>query len=368
MTLTAVAFATTSFVLVLYSVFITMLWYRQKRSSKMFTPINHKQRKALNEQYIKNLKLSTGSEVDNIRSMLTRADEARQLHTTFQKFVPRQFVDHFTRAGIDSLTLGYAAEEDVAVMFCDIRGFTRLSEKMSPQQLMNFLNSYFLRMNAPIHHNFGFIDKFIGDAIMALFDHPTGALSDKASDAVRASLDLQKALTLYNHHRANSGYAAIKSGIGLHIGPVVLGTVGSDDRMDTTVIGHTVNVAQRIESLTNYFGVDILASSEVVRAAKHNIKFAWRTIDEVVLKGKTNAIEIIEIYEHLGQDRIDARNASKDILKQAIALRNARDFAGARALFLEALRADPSDSVLVHHIATCDRLENEVDWDGTIRL
>lgn len=364
MTLFAVAFA----LLFLYAIIITIVWYTQQRNSQE-TPnsIENKQR-ILNEEYINSLNVKTDKETDTIRAMLASADAAQQLHLTFQKFVPRQFVDHFSRAGIDSLKLGFAAEEDVAIMFCDIRGFTRLSEQMSPQQLMNFLNSYFVRMNAPIHNNYGFIDKFIGDAIMALFDHPTGSLGDKAADSVRASLDLQKALNLYNHHRANSGYAAIKNGVGLHVGPVVLGTVGSDDRMDTTVIGHTVNVAQRIETLTNYFGVDILASRELVHAASHELTFAWRTIDEVVLKGKTNAIEIIEIYEHLGQDLIDARNETKSIMHDAIALRNKSDFAGARTLFLKALDVDPQDTVIIHHLATIEKLEQKLDWDGTIHL
>jgi adenylate cyclase len=173
-------------------------------------------------------------------------------------------------------------------MFCDIRGFTSLSEQMSPQQLMNFLNSYFLRMNAPIHDNGGFIDKFIGDAIMALFDHPHGTPADKACDAIKAALDLQKALRLYNHHRANSGYLPVKHGVGLHYGPVVLGTVGSDDRMDTTVIGDTVNVAQRIEGLTEQFNADILCTRSLIDAAQSKKEIAHRSIDTVVLKGKSS--------------------------------------------------------------------------------
>lgn len=361
-------FAISSTLLFAYAVFITAAWWMQRKNSHEQPVISDARKRILDDEYLSSLGVNTDKEAAATRSMLERADEAQQLHKTFQKFVPRQFVEHFSSGGMDSLKLGYAAEDDVAIMFCDIRGFTRLSEEMTPQQLMNFLNSYFLRMNAPIHNNFGFIDKFIGDGIMALFDHPTGQFSDKAADAVRAALEMQKALKLYNHHRANSGYEGVRNGIGLHAGPVVLGTVGSDDRMDTTVIGHTVNVAQRIESLTNYFGVDILASAELVDAASKDINFAWRKVDEVVLKGKTTSVEIMEIYEHLSEAKINARNASKGAVSEAISLRNAGKYKDARKVLLKALEHDPQDTVLIHHIATCKKLENEVNWDGQIRI
>ena len=225
-----------------------------------------------------------------------------------------------------------------------------------------------MRMNAPIHDNFGFIDKFIGDAIMALFDHPNGSFSDKATDSVKAALDLQKALSLYNLHRRKVGYEPVRNGIGLHIGPVVLGTVGSDDRMDTTVIGNTVNVAQRIEALTDYFGVDILASKEVVRAASEQNHFAHRTIDNVVLKGKSTSIEIVEIYQHMNAEQIAMRDESQTVIDEGIRLRNNNDFDAAIAIFKKGQKANPNDLVYRHHIDTCTALQHERRWDGNIRL
>lgn len=353
----------------IYAVVITVIWWLQRKRSiencKDKTIVHAERNNIhLQQQYSE----AVDKENAASKAMLAIADEAQRLHQTFQKFVPRQFVEHFAKGGADLLALGYADEDEVAVMFCDIRGFTRLSEQMSPQQLMNFLNSYFMRMNAPIHDNFGFIDKFIGDAIMALFDHPNGELSDKATDSVRASLDLQKALRLYNHHRAKSGYEAIKNGIGLHVGPVILGTVGSDDRMDTTVIGDSVNVAQRIESLTDYFGVDILASRELVTAASEKTEFASRTIDKVVLKGKSKSIEIVEIYQHMSIEQIAMRNKSKDFITEGIRMRNAKDFKGALAIFAAGLAANPDDTIYKHHIDTCKLLQYEIEWDGKIRL
>lgn len=358
----------------LYAVLMTVAWWLQRKRSNESCHSANMQNVSIQNAERNNVHLqqqyTEALDKENAAStaMLAIADEAQRLHQTFQKFVPRQFVEHFAKGGADSLALGYADEDEVAVMFCDIRGFTSLSEQMSPQQLMNFLNSYFMRMNAPIHDNYGFIDKFIGDAIMALFDHPNGEFCDKASDSVKASLDLQKALILYNQHRENSGYEAVRNGIGLHIGPVVLGTVGSDDRMDTTVIGDSVNVAQRIESLTDYFGVDILASREIVSAASEQTQFAHRTIDKVVLKGKSTSIEIVEIYQHMSTEQIVMRDQSKAFIDEGISMRNAKDFTGALAIFAKGLEANPDDTIYEHHINTCESLQHEIEWDGQIRL
>lgn len=351
-----------------YAVVITVIWWWQRKQSKETFQRNIISNAERNDVHLQQYTEALDKENAASAAMIAIADEAQRLHQTFQKFVPRQFVEHFANGGADSLALGYADEDEVAVMFCDIRGFTRLSEQMSPQQLMNFLNSYFMRMNAPIHDNFGFIDKFIGDAIMALFDHPNGGISEKATDAVNASLDLQKALTLYNYHRERSGYEPVKNGIGLHVGPVVLGTVGSDDRMDTTVIGDSVNVAQRIEALTDYFGVDILASKETTDAASEYIVFAHRTIDNVVLKGKSTSIEIVEIYQHMSESEITLRDQSKTFLEEGINLRNNKDFAAAIAMFSKGLEANPSDTIYTHHIKTCELLQHDLEWDGKIRL
>jgi adenylate cyclase len=345
--------------LALYSVIMTVIWLRQRKRTKRVRA-----------------KLSVETSLANIRgdnpeandAILAKADEAQRLQQTFQKFVPRQFVEHFAKGGADSLALGYADEDEVAVMFCDIRGFTSLSEKMLPQELMNFLNSYFLRMNAPIHDNGGFIDKFIGDAIMALFDHPTGTAKDKANDAITAALDLQKALRLYNQHRNNSGYPPIRHGIGMHYGPVVLGTVGCDDRMDTTVIGDTVNISQRIEGLTDTLGLDILCTKALIEAADTGDTLAYRSIDEVILKGKSTSVEIIEIFHHLDDETVKNRHSSIAIIQAGIALRAQKDFKSAIEVFREGRNKFPTDKVFEYHITLCQKLMYQIDWDGIVRL
>jgi adenylate cyclase len=311
--------------------------------------------------------LSQSSDAQQTRFQ-DKADEALRLTQTFQKFVPRQFVDHFAKHGESSLELGRADEDDVAILFCDIRGFTGLSERMRPQELMKFLNSYFLRMNDPIHQNQGFIDKFIGDAIMALFDRPEGSAADKANDALKAALDLHRALAMYNQHRANSGYSAIEIGIGIHYGAVIIGTVGSDDRMDTTVIGDSVNIASRLEAMTSQYNADIIVSEQLLSTAEcDDIKA--RVIDWVKVKGRQSAVKIYEVVNHLPADIQLAKLSIAELVEQSIEARKERRWDDALALLQEAKLQTPSDKLITYHIEACEHckmMNLPDDWDGAL--
>lgn len=310
-------------------------------------------------------------DAETTRRFKDKADEALRLTNTFQKFVPKQFVDHFRKHGSGSLELGRAVEDEVAILFCDIRGFTGLSERMSPQELMKFLNSYFLRMNDPIHLNGGFIDKFIGDAIMALFDHPDGENKDKATDAIKAALDLRYAITIYNQHRSNSNYPAVNIGIGIHFGPVIIGTVGSDDRMDTTVIGDSVNIAFRLEALAPRYKTDIVVSAQTLEVAEASKRFKYRVLDWVRVKGRTAAIEIYEIIDHQANSVQKLKLANADLIKQGLECRINQDWQQARQYFREALEINPEDTLVIHHLKQCDILQNTAlakDWDGALLL
>ena len=234
---------------------------------------------------------------------------------------------------------------------------------------MNFLNSYFLRMNDPIHQNGGFIDKFIGDAIMALFDHPGGTGTDKATDAVNAALDLQKALRVYNTHRAKSGYEGIRVGVGVHYGPVILGTVGSDDRMDTTVIGDSVNIAFRLEGLAPKYHADIVISAQTLKAINNKQQIDCRVLDLVRVKGRQAPIRIYEVLNHLNDDIRKQKLVVAPYIRDGLACRMTRDWQEALGHFNKALLIAPDDRLLHYHIHTIETLihaELPADWDGAV--
>ncbi|TAF33592.1 MAG: response regulator, partial [Oscillatoriales cyanobacterium] len=167
------------------------------------------------------------------------------------RFVPNEFLGFLGCESIVDIKLGDAVQLEMSVLFSDIREFTTLSEQMTPEDNFKFINSYLSHMEPLIVENRGFIDKYIGDAIMALF-------SEGADDAVRAGIAMLHALVEYNQERASAGYIPIKIGVGINTGSLMLGIVGGPSRMDGTVISDAVNLASRIESLTKKYGVSLL--------------------------------------------------------------------------------------------------------------
>lgn len=298
-------------------------------------------------------------------------DDPVLANATFHKFVPKQFVHHFTKEGKQQLELGQADEDEVAILFCDIRGFTTLSESMSPQELMNFLNSYFLRMSEPIHRHNGFIDKFIGDAIMSLFDHPGGSATEKAKDALHAAIDLRKTINIYNQHRSNSGYPPVNIGIGIHFGPAILGTIGSHVRMDTTVIGDSVNIAYRLETLTPIYNCDIIVSSQLLETSGAKDIYEHRLLDWVRVKGKRNPVEIYEILAHLPEQEKAQKLATAPLIEEGLKARKIQHWDLALKYFREAQVMDMNDKVIRHHLAQCHKMRSEpvpADWDGSLMM
>lgn len=354
-------------ILALYSVVVTALWLRSK-SQESVTEIDPIPRVITDTPLYPPQLLDSAKQQQE--RFLDKADEAQRLTQTFQKFVPRQFVDHFAKHGSSSLELGRADEDDVAILFCDIRGFTGLSERMKPHELMKFLNSYFLRMNDPIHQNGGFIDKFIGDAIMALFDHPDGQAADKANDALNAAIDLHRALAIYNKHRANSGYSAIEIGIGIHFGAVIIGTVGSDDRMDTTVIGDSVNIASRLETLAPTYFTDIVVSEQLLTTA-HQPCTISRLLDWVKVKGRRTPLRIFEVLNHLTEEQQQQKMAIASHIELCVQARIEQRWQDALNALDEAQAISPEDPLIQHHRSVCETFQVQMlppDWDGAVTL
>ncbi|WP_299080239.1 adenylate/guanylate cyclase domain-containing protein [uncultured Paraglaciecola sp.] len=349
-------------IIALYTIVVVVLLKKTARLSKLAAKDTQTSLKSSHQPL---------NQYDTLQLYKNKADEAMRINQTFRKFVPKQFVDHLAKHGSDTLELGRADEDELAILFSDIRGFTSLSEEMSPQELMNFLNSYFLRMNEPIHNNNGFIDKFIGDAVMALFDRPTGNNTDKAQDAIRAALDLRYAINLYNQHRANCNYPPVNIGIGIHFGPVIIGTVGSDDRMDTTVIGDSVNIAYRLEALAPKYNADIVISAQTLKQAKVKELFEYRLLDWVRVKGRQAPIEVYEVIDHLDADLKQLKLANAPLIEQGLACRKQQKWQQAINLFQQALEINPEDRLAVHHLEQCLKLEHSKlteDWDGSISL
>ncbi len=226
----------------------------------------------------------------NEKQLIDKNKELERKVTTFHKFVPVQFLKRLGLKEYEQIELGNCVKETMTIMFADIRDFTSLSEKMTPQENFYFINAYLSQMEPIINKYHGFIDKYIGDAIMALF--PIGA-----DDAVQAAISMLKQLVRYNQELQSAGYPPIKIGIGIHTGALMLGTVGGHNRMDTTVVSDAVNLASRVEGLTKTYGVPLLITEQTKSKLTDASQYQIRRIDCVTVKGKTIAVTVYEVFD-----------------------------------------------------------------------
>ncbi len=215
-----------------------------------------------------------------------------RLMSAFEKFVPKEFVSLLNKEEIVNIALGDNIEKTITVLFLDIRNFTTLSESMSPNENFNFINQ-FLSHTAPIiHKNNGFIDKFIGDAVMALFTDPISHVDD----AIKAALEMNQSLESFNAMRKENGESDdIAIGVGINTGPMMLGIIGTRDRIEGTVISDTVNSASRIESATKTYNQPVLVSEESVKRINRKQLYKTHFEGNLLAKGKSKEIAVYSV-------------------------------------------------------------------------
>ncbi len=279
-----------------------------------------------------------------------------QLNLAYSRFVPRQFLQLLQKNSILDVQLGDQVQKEMSILFADIRDFTTLSEQMSLPENFKFINSYLSRMEPEIIANHGFIDKYIGDALMALFSGSgNGSRNKSADDAVRAGIRMLETLKEYNQHRGNSGYAPIKIGIGINTGSLMLGTVGGRNRMDSTVISDAVNLASRLEGLTKEYSVPLLISHHTFWELEDANKYCIRLIDRVQVKGKSEWITVNEVFDADPPAVREGKLATLTIFMEAWILYNQNKFTEASQVFQECLRRNPGDQVVQVYLDRCQR-------------
>lgn len=219
----------------------------------------------------------------------------RELANLFGTYVPPELVDEMVKDP-DTYTMK-AANKELTVMFCDMRGFTRMSERMEPVQLQELLNAVFNRLTDIIRANRGTIDKYMGDCVMAFWGAPVET-ADHARLAVTTALEMADAVRTINHEHQAKGLPEIGVGIGLNTGMMCVGDMGSNVRRSYTVIGDAVNLGSRLEGLSKAYGVEIVVSESTRKLAA---QFAWQELDRVRVKGKEQAVGIFTPVAPLGQ-------------------------------------------------------------------
>ena len=225
---------------------------------------------------------------DTFNEMTESLKEKEFIRDTFGKIVDPEVRDHLLSGNI---SLG-GENCDVTVMFCDIRGFTSMSENMEPSSVVSLLNQYFTQMGKCISNNHGVINKYIGDAVMAIFGAPVKS-ENHALNAYNACIEMKKSLVNLNEKFAKEGLSEISFGIGLHSGSVLAGNIGAENRMEYTVIGDTVNTASRIESLCKIYNTDLLLSENTAKqicSSKENLNLKF--VADAEIRGKTETVKL----------------------------------------------------------------------------
>ena len=262
------------------------------------------------------------------------------------RFVPRDFLDFLGKSIID-VELGDQVRKEMTIMFSDIRSFTTMSEKMSPQENFNFINDYLGKVSPAIRNQGGIIDKYIGDAIMALFPQQS------AEAALQAAIEMQREVSVYNEHRLNNGYQPIGIGIGLHTGILRLGTIGEPERMETTVISDAVNLASRLEGLTKVYGAGILISGETLFKIPAS-KYSYRWLGQVKVKGRDESVSVFEVYDAEPATIVELKNKTKTAFETSLLLYSQKKFTQANRIFQEILQINPQDRAAKLYVERCE--------------
>ena len=269
-----------------------------------------------------------------------------KINLAYARFVPHQFLQFLDKESIVDVKLGDEIQKNMSILFADIRDFTSISETMNPEDNFKFINAYLSRMEPAIIENNGFIDKYIGDAIMALF-------SGGADDAVKAAISMLERLKEYNRTRGREERPILRIGIGINTGSLMLGTVGGKSRMDSTVISDAVNLASRLENLTKTYGATLLISQETFSQLQAPDDYGIRTIDKVKVRGKSNLITIYEVFACDPPAVREGKLETKTIFEEACLLYNQQDCKRAAKLFKDCLLINPGDRVARAYLERC---------------
>lgn len=285
----------------------------------------------------------------------------------FHRFVPTQFLNILQKTNLEAIQSGDSAEETMSVLFCDIRSFTSISETMTPEQNFRFINEYLAHVEPTIVKNGGFVDKYIGDAIMALFPRAAQSSGTSADHALQSAMEIMRYLEYRNQNEAPE----IRIGVGINTGPMMLGTVGSTNRLDTTVIGDSVNLASRLESLTKYYGVNIILSDFSMKEIHSRDSFSFREIDTIQVRGKESGIVIYDVYESDPQTIRLKKKETHEMLMTAIVLYKTMQFELALQTIREARKIFPEDKVFYLYEDRCEKyIKNPPPetWTGITRF
>jgi PAS domain S-box-containing protein len=293
-----------------------------------------------------------------------RTAELAKTNTAYRRFVPHEFLRILEKQSIVDVYLGDQAQREMTLLCSDLRSFTTLSETMSPQDNFNFLNAYLGRVSPIIREHHGFIDKYIGDAVMALFP-------EKSEPALKAAIAMRQEVFNYNNYRLKRGRNPIDIGTAIHTGTLMLGTIGEKERMESTVISDDVNLAFRLEGLTKLYGASIVISQNALFNLDQPTNYQFRFLDRVRVKGKKEAVSVFEIFGGDLPEVVDLKLETQTDFEKGLLHYHSQEFTDAKAHFERVLQTNPDDKAARLYLKRANYfLEYGVppDWEGVEAL
>jgi adenylate cyclase len=294
--------------------------------------------------------------------VLEDISQEKRMKSTLYRYMTPGVAERVMALGDDLLMKG--ERKDVTVLFSDIRGYTTLTENLEADKVVEMLNAYFETMVESVFHFEGTLDKFIGDALMAVFGAPL-PLTNHAWAAVQSALDMRQRLAQFNAERGALGQPEIRIGIGISSGEVVSGNIGSQRKMEYTVIGDGVNLSSRLEGVTKEYGCDIVISEYTYALCADKI---WvRELDRTQVKGKQQAVNLYELIDRRESPLTAETEAFLDLYASARNAYTTMNFEAALDLFTRAQQMRPGDKAVAVHLSRARQYLVQpppADWDG----
>ena len=289
-----------------------------------------------------------------------RTAELVELNTALRRFVPQEFVQLLGKSSITDVQLGEQIQGEMTILTSDIRSFTTLSETMTPEENFRFLNAYLGRVSPIIRRHKGVIDKYIGDAIMALFP-------EKPEQALQAAIAIRQTISDYNEHRKEQGRIPIEIGTAIHTGNLMLGTIGERERMETTAISDAVNLAFRLEGLTKLYGASIVISQDSLFNLESPTSYQFRFLDRVRVKGKSEPISVFEIFDGDPLDIVALKAKTQTDFEKGLLHYHSQEFSEAQTRFEAVLKDYPDDKAAQLYLKRASHFVQygvPPDWEG----
>lgn len=287
-------------------------------------------------------------------------DSVEAQKDSFARFFPPEYLKFLDKQGVTDIELGDHISKEMAVMFSDIRSFTTLSEKMTPKENFDFVNAYLRRVSPEIRAHNGFVVKFLGDGMMAVFPN-------SVDDAVAAGIAKFKQVQEYNQERQADGFLPIDVGMGIHVGHMMVGMVGEYNRIQGDAFSDNVNLTARLEGLTKYYGISLLISEDVLRRLSHPEQYKIRFLDRAIVKGRTEPIAVYEVLDAVSEPIFNLKLQTLSTFEQGIQHYCQGSLADAKACFEQVLRVNPLDKTAKLYVERVEQLLVEgipTNWDG----